>query len=116
MPIAKKAKRALRANDEAPLQGRTSKRRMDRSDEIINWRKLKVATPVICIELTSLISACCGADCVSSRGHTKGSTWHWGYHGLILASGQYVKVTSALQAEMFLQEQLPTLLGCRGRL
>ena len=46
MPVAKKAKRALGAQEEAPVQGRTAKRRLDRSDEAVNWRKLKVAAPL----------------------------------------------------------------------
>ena len=46
MPVAKKAKRALSAEEEAPVQGRTAKRRLDRSDEVVNWRKLKVAAPL----------------------------------------------------------------------
>ena len=49
MLVAKKAKRALSAAEEAPIQGRTAKRRIDRNDEVVNWRKLKVIAPFICI-------------------------------------------------------------------
>ena len=43
--MAKKAKRALSAEEVAPVQGRTAKRRVDRNDEVVNWRKLKVSAP-----------------------------------------------------------------------
>ena len=67
MPAAKKAKRALSAEKEAPVQGRTAKRRLDRGDEVVSWRKLKVAGPLTCSQLTCFGSACCGADCVPFR-------------------------------------------------
>ena len=81
MPVTKKAKRALSAEEEAPIQGRTAKRRLDRNDEVVNWRKLKVTSPLICNWLTFVTGACCGANFVPIRGTLCAAAWRWALRG-----------------------------------
>ena len=106
MPVAKKAKPALNAAEEAPVQGRTAKRRLDRSDEVVNWRKLKVTGPPHLHrgDISHQCSLRCSL-CLIEGGQLSAAALRKGSRGLILGVGNYSRRVSALGADTVLQSQ-----------